>query len=131
MALELDDEWRAARGEITQVGECDHAISAGFEGCAFKFRGCHGIEPCPPFRKVAESLVMVDHCLAVGGNLQITFDAVTSSDGGGEGGGSVFNDFAAVMQTAMCDPPGGQPFHSRSCFVMRSRKSHPPPRLRR
>src|SRR3974390_2181422 len=75
----------------------------------------HGIEAGVAVGHPADRIVMMNQCLAVGGDFQIAFDAIASCDGCDKRRRRVLNDAFAVVQPAMRNRPPKEPVGIRHC----------------
>src|ERR1700730_10693342 len=120
MALHFDHERHAALDQCTEIAERHHPLGGILELDRLELACGHAEQRAAAFGETAERVVMMHHRLAVGGELQIAFDAEISIDRGLSRARHVFDDAArSVMQPAMGHRARRQPAGSAHLSVFR------------
>ena len=84
----------------------------------------HGVESASALGQPPETVVVMHHGLAVGGDLEVDLDAVIAVNGGRHGARRVLDDAAGgIVQPAMRDRAPRQPFRLR--MILSENRSHP------
>src|SRR5499427_8561648 len=109
-ALEFDDERRAPGHEVEQVSEGHHPVGGRTERHAFESRGGHIAERACAISQTAKRIVMINHGLVIGADLQVGLNAIVACYRRRRSRCGVFDDtLRAIMEPPMGDRAGGQP----------------------
>jgi len=110
VALKFKEQSGPAGHEIEQLGERENAISGRLESyCPELCRAQSGETP-RAFCQATESIIVMDHRLAIGADLKICFDTKAARNRCCEGGSGILDDATLrVMQTAVGNGSRSQP----------------------